>query len=177
MPTHRRLRDNAATDLLTPTEPVAFSGYPEAPEFTVVPQTPGLTLYPCSACHAALPPNPEPRALGAPHVASLPHGKGRFWCLDCHETRDRDLLRTLRGQQVSFDESHLVCGQCHFRQQKDWYFGAHGKRVANWRGDREIFGCAHCHDPHDPALKPRAAGPPPKIRAGLEPMPARSPHR
>lgn len=177
MPTHRRLRDNAATDLLTPTKPVAFSGYPEAPEFTVVPQTPGLTLYPCSACHAALPPNPEPRALGAPHVASLPHGKGRFWCLDCHETRDRDLLRTLRGQQVSFDESYLVCGQCHFRQQKDWYFGAHGKRVANWQGDREIFGCAHCHDPHDPAVKPRAAGPPPKIRAGLEPMPARSAHR
>lgn len=176
-PMHRPLRDNAPIDLTTPTEPTMFAGYPQAPRFTIVPQKPGLTLHPCSACHAALPPNPKPRPLAAPHVASLPHGNGRFWCLDCHDERDRDRLRGLRGQAIDFDDSYLVCGQCHFRQQKDWYFGAHGKRVANWQGERQLYSCAHCHDPHDPALRPRAPGPRPRLRAGLEPMPAREPKR
>lgn len=169
-PAHRPLRENASDDLVMPTEPASFVGYSRAPKFTIVPQRPGLTLYPCSTCHAVLPPNSEPRLIAAPHVASLPHGNGRFWCLECHDLRDRDRLRGLRGQPIDFDDSYLVCGQCHFRQQKDWYFGAHGKRVANWRGERQSYNCAHCHDPHDPALRP-------KIRAGLEPMPARESRR
>lgn len=170
-PTHRSLRDNAQIDLTTPTEPLSFSGYADASAFKVVPQKPGLTLFPCTNCHAALPPNPTPRLLASPHVASLPHGNGRFWCVDCHDLKERDHLRGLKGQAIDFDDSYLVCGQCHFRQQKDWYYGAHGKRVANWRGEREIYSCTHCHDPHDPVLKPRAPSAPPKIRAGLTAMP------
>lgn len=175
-PTHRSLRSNAELDLATPVEPKTFGGYPGIPAFTVVPQKGGLTLFPCSQCHASLPLNTQPRLLGAPHVAALPHGNGRFWCLDCHQAGDRDQLRGLQSTSVDFDDAYLVCGQCHFRQQKDWYFGAHGKRVANWQGRREIYNCTHCHDPHDPTLKPRAPQPPPKLRAGLAPMPARKPH-
>jgi hypothetical protein len=174
-PTHRSLRSNAELDLVTPVEPTTFAGYPAAPAFTVVPQKVGLTYFPCSNCHASLPLNTQPRLLAAPHVAALPHGNGRFWCLDCHKAEDRDRLRGLKSQAVDFDDAYLVCGQCHFRQQQDWYFGAHGKRVANWRGRREIYNCTHCHDPHDPTLKPRAPQPPPKLRAGLAPMPERKP--
>jgi hypothetical protein len=174
-PTHRSLRSHAELDLATPVEPKAFGGYPGVPAFTVVPRKGGLTLFPCSQCHASMPLNTQPRLLAAPHVAALPHGNGRVWCLDCHKAEDRDLLRGLQSTSVDFDDAYLVCGQCHFRQQKDWYFGAHGKRVANWQGRREIYNCTHCHDPHDPVLRARAPLPPPKLRAGLAPMPARKP--
>ena len=80
------------------------------------------------------------------------------------------MLQTLAGQPVSFDQAYLVCGQCHFNRQKDWFYGGHGKRLHNWQGERVIYNCTFCHDPHDPTLKPRAPGPPPPVRAGLHRM-------
>ena len=170
-PTHRSLRDNVPRVIPEPTAPLDFRGYPQAPPFTVVPQIGQLTFYPCSVCHAVLPPNPVPRQLNTPHPAALVHGNGRFWCLDCHTLNDRDHLHTLRGELVSFNDAYLVCGQCHFNRQKDWYFGAHGKRVANWQGPRQIYNCTHCHDPHNPTIKPREPQKPPPVRAGLTRMP------
>jgi hypothetical protein len=168
----RSLRDNVQAEMPEPTEPVTFSGYPGAPPFSVVPRKDRLTFYPCSACHATMVPNPVLRKLaGAPHPAALDHGKGRIWCLDCHQLKDRDYLHTLAGQPTDFDDAYLVCGQCHFNRQKDWYFGAHGKRVANWSGKRVIYNCTFCHDPHSPSLKPRAPSAAPPVRAGLRPMP------
>lgn len=173
VPAFRPLRDNAPPGMPEPTTPTEFSGYPGAPPFSVIPRKDHLTFFPCSACHAVLPPNPQPRKLiAAPHPAALDHGKGRIWCLDCHQLKDRDHLHTLAGQPVDFDEAYLVCGQCHFNRQKDWYFGAHGKRAANWQGERVIYNCTACHDPHSPSLKPRAPSKPPPIRAGLKPMSA-----
>ena len=171
-PTHRPLRLNVVPDTPPdPTEPATFAGYPQAPPFKVVPQKDKLTFYPCSQCHKFMPPNPEPRKLEvAPHPAALKHGNGRFWCLNCHLIDDRDFLRTLRDQKVDFDESYLLCGQCHFNRQKDWYLGGHGKRVYNWQGERMIYSCTHCHDPHDPATKPREPSKAPPVRAGLERM-------
>lgn len=151
---------------------VGFGGYPEATDFEVV-ERPLLTIgvwpdisVPCTFCHQALITNPTPRALPPPHPA-LNHGDGRMWCLNCHNPDDRDQLRDFLGNDVAAGDAHLVCGQCHFDQQKDWYFGAHGKRVENWRGKRRIYACAHCHDPHDPAIKPRAPLEPPPVRVGL----------
>jgi hypothetical protein len=169
--THRSLRDNAPVEMPAATAPSAFTGYPGAPPFVVVPQKDKLTWFPCTNCHAALHPDPTPRKLLSPHPAALSHGDGRIWCLDCHQLNDRDHLHTLAGQAVDFDAAYLVCGQCHFNRQKDWYFGAHGKRVGNWRGRRLIYNCTHCHDPHSPNLKPRAPERPPPVRAGLKPMP------
>lgn len=171
-PAHRPLRQNATpASPVAPTEPETFAGYVQAPPFKVVPQKDKIALYPCSQCHKLMPPNPTPRKLeAAPHQAALQHGKGRLWCLNCHLIDDRDFLRTVRDQKVDFDEAYLVCGQCHFNRQKDWYLGAHGKRVSNWQGERTIFSCTHCHDPHDPATKPREASKAPPVRAGLQPM-------
>lgn len=171
-PSHRSLRDNVPRDIPEPTAPHAFAGYAQAPPFTVVPQIGELTFFPCTTCHALMQPNPTPRQLNTPHPAALVHGAGRFWCLDCHTLRDRDRLHTLRGEPVSYDDAYIVCGQCHFNRQRDWYFGAHGKRVANWQGPRQIYNCTHCHDPHDPAVKPRAPQQAPPVRAGLRPMTA-----
>lgn len=170
-PPHRPLRQNVPAGFPEATEPMPFAGYAGAPPFTVVPQKDKLTFYPCTTCHAAMTPNPTPRKLNSPHPAALPHGNGRIWCLDCHQIDNRDVLHTLSGQQVDFNDAYLVCGQCHFPRQKDWYFGGHGKRAANWKGERVLFNCTHCHDPHDPTLKPREPSPKPPIRAGLKPMP------
>lgn len=168
---HRVLRDNEPAGFATPTEPESFAGYPDAPSFTVVDRSDKIAFYPCAACHGVLPLNPQPRKLMAPHPAAMDHGNGQFWCLDCHAADDRDQLRTLSGGQVAFNEAYLVCGQCHYEPQKDWYFGAHGKRAGGWQEERSIFNCTHCHNPHDPAIKPRAPEAPPPLRKGLEPMP------
>lgn len=170
-PAHRPLRQNVPNaGLPEPTEPETFAGYKDARPFAVVPQKPGLTMFPCTQCHGPMPPNPVPRKLNAPHNSALDHGKGRLWCLSCHLVDDRDHLHTIRDEKVDFDDAYLVCGQCHSNRQKDWYLGGHGKRAVNWQGDRVLYNCTHCHDPHSPTIKPRKASPPPPVRAGLSPM-------
>jgi len=119
-----------------------------------------------------MPTNPAPRKLYAPHQAALDHGDGRFWCLQCHAPEERNSLTLMTGETLSFDASWQLCGQCHYQPQKDWAFGAHGKRLDNWQGERELYNCTHCHDPHSPAIKPRAPESPPPVRHGLSPMPA-----
>jgi hypothetical protein len=167
-PTHRPLRSHVEPAGPNPTEPLRFDGYPGATPFVVVPRKDQIALYPCSNCHKVLPLNTTPRKLvAAPHVADLPHGKGRLWCLNCHQGKDRDQLVSLRGQNIDFDRADQQCGQCHGDRHRDWHFGAHGKRAEVWRGDRKLYACTHCHDAHNPALQPRAPGPPPPVRAGL----------
>jgi hypothetical protein len=174
-PTHRPLRTNVEPAAPNPTEPLRFAGYPGAPAFTVEPRKPHLALYPCSQCHQALPLNTTPRKLeAAPHVADLPHGNGRMWCLNCHQARPRDELVSLRGERIDFDRSDQVCGQCHGDRHRDWHFGGHGKRVARWAGERVLYACTHCHDPHNPAVPPRAPLAPPPLRAGLDALPPRA---
>lgn len=169
--THRPLRSHREPAAPTPTDPQVFDGITGAPAYAVVPRKSQLQLYRCSQCHKVLPLNPQPRKLvAAPHQASLDHGGGRMWCLDCHFPTDRDVLRTVNGAKVDFDASDRVCGQCHGNRHRDWAYGGHGKRVAGWQGERRIYACTHCHDPHTPALAPRAPGKPPPVRAGLQPM-------
>lgn len=146
-----------------------FPGYPNAPPFTVQPRRDTeLFFYPCSQCHQFMDPNDDVRELSAPHDIQLEHGNGRFWCVQCHSLKQRDSLNTLLGEPVDFDEAYIVCGGCHANRQKDWYFGAHGKRLSNWRGDRALYNCTHCHNPHSPSIKPRPPVAFPPVRAGLE---------
>jgi hypothetical protein len=152
-----------------PTVPLTFSGYPDAPSFTVAPLNKKIKS--CARCHATMETDTTIRLLeDAPHVDAMTHGNGRIWCLICHDEQDRDQLRTFAGEKVSFQNSHLVCGSCHPQRQKDWYFGAHGKREANWDGDRVLVGCTNCHDPHEPIIQPREPKAPPPVRAGLPKM-------
>ncbi|MDH3336244.1 MAG: cytochrome C [Gammaproteobacteria bacterium] len=152
-------------------QPLRFEGYPGAPEFEVVPRKDELFFYPCAQCHETMEPNPEIRTLNTMHDAEIEHGRGRIWCLSCHNLENRNYLNTLLNELVDFDEAHLVCGGCHANRHKDWYFGAHGKRVASWQGDRTLYNCTHCHNAHSPAIQPRAPKPAPPVRAGLERQP------
>jgi hypothetical protein len=145
-----------------------FEGYPGAPDIEVVARKDDLFFYPCTQCHSFLEPSADIRELAAPHDINFDHGRGRIWCLSCHNLDNRDTLRTLLDEPVDFDAAHLVCGGCHANRHKDWYFGAHGKRVVNWQGERTVYNCTHCHDPHSPEIKPRAPKPSPPVRAGLQ---------
>ena len=87
---------------------------------------------------------------------------------DYNDEKDRQTLKTLRGEYVDFEEAYIICGQCHVNQTRDWAFGAHGKRVNNWKGKRQVYNCTVCHYQHDPTFKPRKALAGPEIRMGLE---------
>jgi hypothetical protein len=160
-----------------PTVPEVFADYPGAPPYSVLSRKPELPLFPCSMCHNLLKPNPTVRQFkvapppdGAPHAGVLRHGKGQMWCLDCHLLQDREFLRTLGGDKLDVDDAPRLCGQCHSARYRDWVFGGHGKRVAGWTGERQIYACTHCHDPHAPQIPLRVARQPPPVRAGLQPM-------
>ena len=82
-------------------------------------------------------------------------------CTGCHVEGRVDRLRGDRGEETTFTHAYALCAQCHFSPVESWAKGAHGKRLVAWRGDRVVFGCAECHDPHRPATELRApyAGP------------------
>ena len=147
------------------------------PPLTVSERIPVLEdegLYPCSDCHDGdfVVSNPTVRELVEMHDdIELMHGGGRFWCLTCHHSEDRDSLASLKIQPISFDESFLLCGQCHFERQRDFFSGAHGKRLGGWQGERLVEACTGCHDPHKPAIAPRKPFAPPALRAGLSAAP------
>jgi hypothetical protein len=105
--------------------------------------------------------DPEPRAMEDHADIVLRHGGGRFWCLECHDAADRDKLAPSGGKPVAFERADLVCAKCHFQQQRDFVHGVHGKRVGTWDGERVLWPCVRCHDPHAPRVAPRKpmAGP------------------
>jgi len=175
-PTPAALERQAAADALRQAGYGLFEGYADRDPPKVKSRKERLTFYPCATCHGVIPTNPTPRAvlLHAPIGlvdGILDHGQQRFWCLTCHNPDDRNSLQTLAGVKVDFNEAWKVCGQCHSARQKDWYFGAHGKRVDNWHGDAERYNCTECHNPHRPPFRQQKPQPAPPVRVGLEPMP------
>jgi len=115
-----------------------------------------LKKYPCSTCHLQ---HKEAfsKSMNSPHnEIILSHGdESPLDCSHCHNSNNPDLLTTIGGQKIDFDESFLLCGGCHFEQKEDWEGGAHGKRVSNWTGERVIYNCTNCHDPHAPQFGQR----------------------
>ena len=112
-------------------------------------------IYPCSGCHASQEPNPVRRTLGFhdEQQAIFAHDSERRWCLDCHDARNRDVLRLVSGAQIPFQQSYRLCGQCHGDKYRDWRAGVHGKRVGRWDGEKTYFLCVNCHNPHAPHFK------------------------
>jgi len=91
-------------------------------------------------------------------VWTLVHGGGNLWCLNCHDSEDRDKLVKLNGELLTFNESHLLCGECHGPKLRDWDKGIHGSTTGYWdipRGDEEAtvrMLCIECHLSHAPAF-------------------------
>lgn len=87
---------------------------------------------------------------------------GDLWCLNCHDRDNRDWLCLSDRSLVGFEESWLLCTQCHAKKLPDWRAGVHGKRTGHWRGTKEYQTCVACHDPHDPRFKSIAPRPAPR---------------
>ena len=111
----------------------------------------------CSQCHN----NKTVAIKGAAEMAHgvivLDHGSQErpLSCFTCHKEDARDFFEPEAGVKVDMDHSYQLCGQCHFRQKKDWVGGAHGKRISHWVGKRVVKNCTSCHDPHAPLFKKR----------------------
>ncbi|MCP3923469.1 MAG: hypothetical protein GY714_12895 [Desulfobacterales bacterium] len=115
-----------------------------------------ITRYKCSSCH-------KTQKKVMKNAANITHGdiqvvhggKNKLECNTCHSKNDRNFLVTAKGTKVDFDHVYNLCGQCHFRQKKDWIGGAHGKRITYWAGERAVKNCTACHNPHSPLFKKR----------------------
>jgi formate-dependent nitrite reductase cytochrome c552 subunit len=116
-----------------------------------------IERFQCSQCHN----NKKVTVTKAKEIAHgdivLNHGgeAKQLDCMTCHNKENRDFLVTEAGTKIDMDDSYQMCGQCHFRQKKDWVGGAHGKRVGYWAGKRVVENCASCHNPHSPRFKSR----------------------
>lgn len=124
-----------------------------------------MARFKCSQCHNNKSVTVERAAEMAHGAIDLVHG-GQIKplsCFTCHKEDERDFLETEKGVKVDMDHSYELCGQCHFREKKDWVGGAHGKRVTYWAGRRIVKNCASCHDPHSPHFEkqwPKTYSPP-----------------
>lgn len=135
---------------------LAMEPYQGGP-FRVLSRKKKIGRYKCSSCHTGKPVTVN-QGLQLTHGdVSLNHGEAgqALGCIDCHHDEQRDYLEDKKGRKIDFDHSYQLCGQCHFRQKRDWLGGAHGKRVSNWAGDRVVFNCTTCHNPHSPRFDKR----------------------
>jgi uncharacterized CHY-type Zn-finger protein len=117
-------------------------------------------IFPCMNCHDDMERNKKRRPLKEMH-AEIMLKHGQRWCYDCHSEKNMDRLRLAGGEEIKFEESHMVCGQCHGNVYNDWKKGIHGKRTGSWNGKKEYFLCVHCHDPHSPPFRALKPEPPP----------------
>ncbi len=125
-------------------------------------------IFPCSRCHLNHITNPQKRQLIIHDSISnmFNHDKENRWCLDCHDSKDRNYLRLASGKLLDFRESYKLCGQCHGDKLRDWKVGVHGKRTGKWNGNKQYYLCVNCHNPHSPRFKKLKPLPPP-VKQGL----------
>jgi formate-dependent nitrite reductase cytochrome c552 subunit len=116
-----------------------------------------MERFKCSQCHNNKPVSVANAAEMAHGDIALNHGSPDkpLSCYTCHNKEERDFLVTEAGTKIDMDHSYQMCGQCHFRQKKDWVGGAHGKRLSYWAGPRVVTNCASCHNPHSPRFEKR----------------------
>jgi len=120
-------------------------------------RTDNIQRFKCSQCHNNKPVRVAKAAEMAHGEIVLVHGSQTrpLSCYTCHNKDERDFLVTEQGINVDMDHSYQLCGQCHFRQKKDWVGGAHGKRISYWAGQRVVKNCTACHNPHSPRFEKR----------------------
>jgi hypothetical protein len=133
-------------------------------EIAVTPPPFSDGIFPCNECHKYRKPNPVKRKLTEWHEdisEMFNHDSQNRWCLDCHDSNNRDSLRLASGKLLDFKESYKLCGQCHGEKYRDWKVGVHGKRTGYWNGKKEYLLCVNCHNPHSPKFELLKPEPPP----------------
>lgn len=126
--------------------------------------------YQCGSCHRPTEPTLRPERAEDAHRNVLPRHPDQAGspCQTCHAPGRVEELALVSGERVPLSHAYRLCGQCHYPQADAWAAGAHGKRLDGWRGRRVVMGCADCHDPHEPAVKPRIPFPGPRPPGGAK---------
>ncbi len=114
-----------------------------------------ISRYKCSSCHNDKIVSIKNAAAISHNDIKIVHGEkdNPLACDTCHNKDDRDFLKTSKADKIDMDHVYNMCGECHFRQKKDWVGGAHGQRVSHWAGERVVKNCTSCHNPHSPLFK------------------------
>lgn len=115
-----------------------------------------IKSYACTECHSK----------DLDKMQNLKDGKKAHWdisinhadektmnCTTCHNGSNLDNLTSITGESIDFNNSYLMCSQCHTRQFEDWKGGAHGKQIESWAPPRTSMTCVNCHNPHDPHIE------------------------
>lgn len=188
------LRDLESVDAV---EAVGFTGPGDTP-FKVQQRTTQIGAFPCTSCHTegeaslasvrsraqrTLSPNQAPATAADPSALRGAHqniqpghpSTSGGQCATCHSSTNLEELVLQNGTTASLDEAYRLCSGCHYQQADDWAGGAHGKRLAGWKGERVVMSCTQCHNPHAPAFDQRIPFPGPSIpRTGK--IPTGAPH-
>jgi hypothetical protein len=114
-----------------------------------------IKRFKCSSCHNGQKVSIQNAAAISHDDIKIVHGDKDtlLTCNTCHNPDDRDFLISSKTDKIDMDHAYDMCGQCHFRQKKDWIGGAHGKRVTYWAGERVVKNCTSCHNPHSPKFQ------------------------
>lgn len=121
----------------------------------------------CDFCHS----NGKANNSRIPHSTTLEyHDKlslqNTSGCFICHDYFQRDRLRLLSGELISFKESPRLCYQCHQNKYDTWLYGDHGKSITALdlgtsnrntsveELEERRYRCSDftCHNPHNPRL-------------------------
>ena len=126
--------------------------------------------YRCSECHKIIAsPAETHRTLTQHRELHLEHGINTR-CFNCHHRDNRDAFADDYGNEIPWDQPHLVCAKCHGPVYRDWQHGSHGRTHGSWNaasGMQQRLKCVQCHDPHRPAFQSLAPAPGPNtLRMG-----------
>lgn len=122
----------------------------------------------CFLCHAYWVPIPRSNLTSNPRFAhaniKLNHGTNDR-CYNCHMISDRNKYVADDGSAIMVQLPEQLCKRCHGLIYNDWQLGTHGKWTGKWagglQGEKKIYTCTECHDPHDPKYKYAIIAPPP----------------
>ena len=123
--------------------------------YKVMPRVQDLHTYPCQRCHKTFKPGRMEREMQAPHADFVfKHMEEVRKCTFCHSSSSPNQLNLLDGTLISYNEIYRLCGQCHGKVKYNWEHGMHGSLAGHWDGERTIFNCSICHNPHSPKFEP-----------------------
>ncbi len=148
---------NIAVPVPVPVDKVKTGLNYQGGEFFTETRKDKIERFRCTSCHN----NKDVTIKNASRMAHenimVVHGGNNepLACFTCHSKNNRDFLNTSKDNKIDIDHVYKMCGECHFRQKKDWIGGAHGKRVTYWAGERIVKNCTSCHNPHSPRFKKR----------------------
>ncbi|MFC1988362.1 hypothetical protein ACFLVJ_00800 [Chloroflexota bacterium] len=78
-------------------------------------------------------------------------GSGTEACLTCHSSTHMGSFHLFDDTEISKEDSHQLCGQCHAARYDAWQTGLHGV-ITGSKGSTLKPKCIDCHESHQPSM-------------------------